>query len=50
MVSPAHCDASVARNVPELIQPTLRAMKKTAKGLMTVSAMEKWKKKGNKKE
>ena len=47
--SPEHCVVSAAPNVPGLIRPTLKLMKQAEKGLVTVSAMETRRNKGNKK-
>ena len=47
---PKHWDVSATSIVPGLIWPTLRSMKKAEKGLMTVTAMETRRRKGNKKK
>jgi len=46
--SPEYQVVSAAPNVPGMIRPTWRSMKQAEKGLMTVSAMETRRIKGNK--
>jgi len=48
--SPEHHIVSAAPTVPGLIWPTWRLMKQAEQGLMTVSAMETKRNKGNKKK
>jgi len=48
--NPVHRIVSAGPNVPGLIQPTWRSMTQAEKGLMSVSAMETMRSKGNKKK
>jgi len=49
MESPEHWVVSAALNVPGLIRPTWQSMNQAQMGLMTVTAMETMRNKGNKK-
>jgi len=48
--SPEHQDVSIASNVPRLIRPTRTSMEQAEKGLMTVTAVETRRNKGNKRK